>query len=306
LAEALALYQKNLGALLLTCAILIGPVALLKSAAVALILAPTAVAQLSANNMHALSERTAADIRREALEAQRDPKRWQENARDRQREQQKEMEDLSKAWATTGTTVVSGLVAVLLGLLAVIVGIALMYGIAVPLTTGALTILVADRATGGALGPMEAYGLLFRRFGKLMSAVIPAFLFVLLGFCFFVIPGLVLGFLFVFATPVVLLENVGGIEALKRSVDLVKANASQVFVVCLVFALLRFFSSITAHIFIPSSAFFLGSLVQDVILLFLMPVPIIGTVLLYLDIRRQTGNLDDRSLRSGIDGLRTA
>jgi hypothetical protein len=302
LAEAFALYQKNLGALLLTCAILIGPVALLKSAVVTLILAPTAVAQISAAKTQALSQRTAEDFRRQMAEAQRDPKKWQENSR----QEQKEMEDLSKAWATTGTTMVSALVVTLLGLLAAIVGIALMYGIAVPLTTGALTIIVADRATGGNVGPMEAYGLLMRRLGKLLGTVIPAFIFVLIGFCCFVIPGLVLGFLFVFATPVVLLENLGGIAALKRSVTLVKANALQVFVVCLVFALLRFFSTITAHLFIPASAFFLGSLAQDVILLFLLPVPIIGTVLLYLDIRRQTGGLDDRMLRSGIDGLRTS
>jgi hypothetical protein len=124
--------------------------------------------------------------------------------------------------------------------------------------------------------------------------------------CLLVIPGLILGFLFVFVAPVVLLENVGGIAALKRSIDLVKANVAQVLVVCIVFAAIRIASSIIAHLFIPRTAFFVDSLVQDALLMFLLPVPIIGTVLLYLDIRRQADGLDDQGVRAGIEGLRRA
>jgi len=38
--------------------------------------------------------------------------------------------------------------------------------------------------------------------------------------------------------------------------------------------------------------------------MFLMPIPIIGTVLLYLDIRRQADGLDAQGLRAGVDALR--
>ena len=55
-------------------------------------------------------------------------------------------------------------------------------------------------------------------------------------------------------------------------------------------------------IFIPHTAFFLDSLLRDVLMMVLMPIPIVGTVLLYLDIRRQAEG-DERALRAGIDGL---
>jgi hypothetical protein len=302
LTEAFQLYQKNLVTLLLTCAILMVPVSLAKSAALALMLAPTAVVEVAAKNTAELSRQTAEQMQRQLQEAQRDPKKMEQMSHD----QQKQLEELSRSWATTGTAAVGGLVAVLLGLLATLFGIALMYGVAVPLTTGALTIVVADRATGGNAGPGEAYKVLLRRLGKFLSAWIPAFLLILVGLCLLILPGLIIGFLFMFVAPVVLLENVGGIAALKRSVSLVKANVLQVAVVCLVFAGIRIVASLLSSLFVPRTAIFVGSLVQDVLLLFLMPIPIIGTVLLYLDIRRQADGLDAQGVRAGIEGLRRA
>ncbi|MGH7269895.1 MAG: hypothetical protein ACREJ3_05640, partial [Polyangiaceae bacterium] len=283
---------------LLTCAILILPISLAKSAAMALILAPTAVTAVSAHHLENLSQRTATDLQRQMTET--DPAKRAALAQ----QQQKEIADLSSAWAETGTAAVGGLLAMVLGLVAVLVGIALMYGIAIPLVTGALTVIVADRATGGNAGPGQGYAFLFKRFGKLMSAGIPAFFLVCLGFLFLIIPGVVLAFLFVFVTPVVLLEDVGGTAALKRSVALVKANVLQVLVVVLVFAAIRIVAQVMTGILIPSSAFFFDSLAQDVVLMLLLPVPIIGTVLLYLDIRRQADGFDAQRVRAGLDGLR--
>ena len=294
LTEAFQLYQKNLGTLLLTCAILLVPVSLAKSAAMALILAPTVMVDAAASHAQQVSQQAAKDLQRQLQET--DPKKRQELVK----QQQKEMQDLQQAWATTGTAAVGGLMAILLGLFAALIGIAVMYGIAIPLTTGALTIIVADRSTGGNAGPGKAYGKLMRRFGALLSAAIPAFFLVLVGLFFLVIPGLIIGFLFVFVTPVVLLENVGGIAALKRSVALVKANVAQVAIVCLVFAGIRIVASILGGIFVPRSAIFLGSFVQDALLMLTLPIPILGTVLLYLDIRRQTEGLDDRAIQAAL------
>ena len=134
-----------------------------------------------------------------------------------------------------------------------------------------------------------------------MSAAIPAFFLVLIGLCLLIVPGLLLGFFFVFVTPVVLLENVGGIAALKRSAALVKAHIGQVAVVCVVFAAIRFVASIMTSIIIPHSAYFLGSFVQDVLLMLILPIPILGTVILYLDIRRQAEGLDDAGIRAALE-----
>jgi hypothetical protein len=302
LTEAFQLYQKNLFTLLVTCAVLIVPVSLAKSAAIAVMLAPTVAVEVAAKNTAELTRKTSEQIQRELQAAQRDPKKLEQMSRD----QQREFQDLSRAWATTGTAAVGGLMPVLLGLAAMLLGILVLYFIAVPLVTGALTIIVADRATGGNAGPGQAYALLFRRLGKFITAWVPAFFLVLLGLLFLFIPGLIVGFLFLFVAPVVLLENVGGIAALKRSVSLVKANVPQVLIVWLVFVGIKIVTRIMAHLFIPSTAFFFNSLVEDVLLMFLLPVPIIGTVLLYLDIRRQADGLDAQGLRAGIDGLRRA
>jgi hypothetical protein len=302
LTEAFRLYQKHIVTLLLTCAILIVPISLAKSAAMALVLAPTVAVAVTANNTAQLSQQTAAQWQRRLQEAQSDPQKL----RDLRQQEQKDLQDLSRNLAMTGTAAVGGLMAWLLGFLAMLLGIALMYGMAIPLVTGALTIVVADLATGGQIGPGEAYALLLGRLGKFVSAWIPAFFLVLIGLCLLILPGLVVGFLFVFVAPIVLLENVGGIAALKRSVALVKANVLQVAVVCLVFAGIRVVASLMAGFLIPRTAFFIDSLVQDAVLMFLLPVPIIGTVILYLDIRRQADGLDDQGVRAGIDGLRRA
>jgi uncharacterized membrane protein len=295
LTEAFQLYQKHIGVLLLTCAVLLVPISLAKAAALGLILAPTMAVDVAAEHARQVSERTAQDLQRQLKET--DPKKRQELAR----QDQKALQDLQREWAVTGTAAVGGLLAILLGLLAAVVGIVLMYGIAIPLTMGALTVIIADRITGGTAGPGKGFGQVFRRFGKLVSAGIPAFLLVMVGLFLLVIPGLIVGFLFVFVTPVVLLENVGGIAALKRSAALVKANIPQVAVVMLVFAAIRIVTSLTAGLLIPAGAFFVGSLVQDALLMFILPIPILGTVLLYLDIRRQAEGLDERAIRASLD-----
>ena len=124
---------------------------------------------VAASHAQQLSQQTAQDLQRQLQET--DPKKRQQLMKD----QQKEMQDLQQAWAATGTAAVGGLMAILLGLVAALIGIALMYGIAIPLTTGALTVIVADRSTGGTAGPGKAYARLLRRFGALLTAAIPAF-----------------------------------------------------------------------------------------------------------------------------------
>ncbi len=300
LTEAFQLYRQHIVALVVTTAILILPLSVAKSAALAAMLAPTVAAQVAVKNTAALSRQTADQWQRQMQAAAQDPKKWQQMSD----EQRKNLEDLSRNVVTTEKVAVGGMLTWVLGFLAMIFGIAMMYGIAIPLVTGALTILVADRATGGSMGPGDAYKLLLKRLGKLLSAWIPAFFLVMVGLCLLVIPGLIVGFLFTFVAPVVLLEDTGGIAALKRSVTLVKANIPQVAVVCLVFAGIRIVASIITSIFVPHTSFFLDSFIQDALLLFLLPVPIIGTVLLYLDVRKQNDGLNDEGVRAQLEGLR--
>jgi len=296
LAAAFGLYRKNLVALVATCAVLVAPFALVHAAITALLLAPTVAVHATASDRVRVSEAAAERLRRDVEEAQRDPDRAQQL----QRDEQKQLQDLSRAWTATEAAAVGGLAAIALAVLAILVGIAIQYGIAVPLTTAALTVIVADRVVGGTLGPAQAYRKVASRLPALLTAAIPAFLLVLFGLCLLVIPGLVLGLLLVFVTPVVMIENLGGIAALRRSATLVKANVLQVLAVGLVFAAIRLVASIFATAIVPRTALFAESLVQDLLLLFLLPIPIVGTVLVYLDVRRQTEGLDERRIRQAL------
>jgi uncharacterized membrane protein len=298
LGEAFELYRRHIVALLVASAIVLVPLSVVRGVAFAAILAPTVVATAAAQNTIDLSRRATQDWQKEVEQAQGDPKRLQEI----QAAHRKQLEDLSRNVVVSEKAAIGGLLASLIGFAAGAVGLTLLFGIAMPVLTGALTILVADLATGGHMGPWQAYGLLKNRLGKLLSAWIPAFFLIMLGFFLLFIPGLVLGFLFTFVAPVVLLENAGGTAALRRSVQLVTTNLPQVAVLCLVFIGLRIVATV-AGVFVPHLMFFWNSFVPDIFYLFLIPFPIIATVLLYLDVRRQADGLDAQGVRAGIQNL---
>jgi hypothetical protein len=203
-------------------------------------------------------------------------------------------------------TLAGGLSVYLFGLLGTLVTAFFLYGIIVPLTNGALTIAVADRILGGNAEWREVWMLLFRRLGKLLSAVVPAAVVVAIGFVFFVIPGLVLGLLFAFVSPVVLIEGIGGRAALERSTTLVRSDWLRVTLVVLTFGLLRAVAQLVAGALVPHSAIFVSSFFGDLITMVLLPVPVLGMVLLYFDVRRKRDNFTPDHLRADLDALKTA
>ncbi len=199
-----------------------------------------------------------------------------------------------------------GFAVYMLGALGTMVTAFFLYGIIVPLTNGALTIAVADRVLGGNAGWREVWMLLFRRLGMLLSALVPAALVVAFGFVFFVIPGLVLGLLFVFVSPVVLIEGLRGRAALERSTTLVRSDWLRVALVTVTFAVVRGVAQIVANLLVPRGAIFLDSLLSDLVTMVLLPVPVLGMVLLYFDIRRKRESFTPELLRADLESLKTA
>jgi hypothetical protein len=255
LGEAFQLYRAHAKPLLLTCALLFVPAAIINSMARAAILGPTL-----------------------AIAASADP-----------------------AAALAGSLSVY-----MLGLLGTLVTAFFLYGIIVPLTNGALTIAAADRILGGHAEWREVWMLLFRRLGKLLSAVIPAAIVITLGCLFFVIPGLVLALFFTFVSPVVLIEGLGGRAALERSTTLVRSDWLRVALLLMTFAIVRFVAQLVANIFVAPSAIFVGSLLSDLFTMVMLPIPVLGTVLLYFDIRRKRDNFTNDNLRADLDALKGA
>jgi hypothetical protein len=194
----------------------------------------------------------------------------------------------------------------LLGLLGTVVTAFFLYGIIIPLTNGALTIAAADRILGGRAEWREIWMLLFRRLGKLLSAVVPAAIVITIGCVFFIIPGLVLALLFTFVSPVVLIEGLGGRAALERSTTLVRSDWLRVALVLVSFAIMRFVAQMLANAFVPSTALFFGSLLGDLFTMVMLPIPVLGTVLLYFDIRRKRESFTDDNLRADLEALKGA
>ncbi|HSS40183.1 MAG TPA: hypothetical protein VLT58_15555 [Polyangia bacterium] len=256
LVEAFRLYRAHAKPLLLTCALLFVPAAIVNSLARAAILGPTI-----------------------ALARTGDP----------------------ATVAMAGTFWVY-----MLGLAGTLVTGFFLYGIIVPLTNGALTIAVADRILGGNAGWREVWMLLFRRLGLLLSAVIPAAIVVAIGCVFFLIPGLVCALFFAFVSPVVLIEGIGGRAALERSTALVSSDWLRVALVLLSFALVRGLAQVLGTALVAPGSIFFGSLLSDLVTMVLLPIPVLGAVLLYFDIRRKRDNFTPDNLRTDLDALKSS
>lgn len=305
LKRAFELYRVHGRTLLLTCALLFVPASLAKSLALAWIEAPLvdvagSVMTETAGDVERLS-RAESDLR-DALAHKADPatlgqlRQAQENA----------SAALARHGLHAATSAVSGFGRLCLGLLATFVTSFLLYGVILPLTQGALTVAVADRLRGGDARPREIWMLLLRRLGTLLPTVLLSGVLVAVGFLFFVIPGLVLAFLFAFVSPVVLIERRSGFEALKRSRDLVRGDWLRVALVLVAFGIVRWFAQMLASLIVPLGAPFVGSLLGDLVTLVLMPVPVLGLVLVYDDIRRRREGTYDDSLAAELAALKNA
>jgi hypothetical protein len=254
LVEAFRLYRAHAKPLLLTCAVLFVPAAIVNSLARSVILGPT-VAMLQSS-------------------------------------------DPAVAGGTLGMHV--------LGVVGSLVTAFFLYGIVMPLTNGALTIAVADRVLGGNAGWREVWMLLFRRLGLLLTAVIPAAIVIAVGLAFFVIPGMVFALLFAFVSPVVLIEGIGGRAALERSTTLVRSDWLRVALVLIAFAVVRAVAQVIGTALVAPGSIFFGSLLCDLVTMVLLPVPVLGAVLLYLDIRRRKDNFTPDHLRSDLESLKSS
>jgi hypothetical protein len=288
LTEAFELYKKNVVLLIVTAAIAMGPVYVVKDAIMAAALAPVAMAGLEADNqqledlekqMKRAQARGASPAEIQALAAQ-------------------QME-VALGSAKKGAGVLAGLGIMLLGLLVTIPLIVL----AMYLAQAALTVVVADRARAGTMGWQQAWGIVLQNLGALVLTAVMVVIGVAVGLLFCVLPGLIFSLLAALTVPVVLLEKKNGAGAIRRSVELVRADWVRVIVVLIVFGILQAVASWVGGLIIPSSAYFLHILLGDLISIAVLPIPIIGLVLLYQDIARTKLSVPEGQLQAQRDAL---
>jgi hypothetical protein len=301
LSEAFQLYRKHWRSLLFTCALLFVPASFVNSCAVSAILGPTVSAHAfaEASAEQALKVEATGHALREAYAHHADAATIT-----RLKEANRAALDEFGRITVDAAGGVREFGLFLLRMLGTMMTAFFLYGIIVPLTNGALTIAVADRVLGGNAEAREVWMLLFRRLRKLLTAVIPAAIFVALGIVMFVIPGLVLALFFAFVSPVVLIEGLGGREALRRSTDLVRSDWLRVALVVTTFGVIRALATMIAHLVVPRGAIFFDAFIADLITLVGMPIPVLGAVLLYFDVRRKHERFTENTLRAELAGLR--
>jgi len=295
LVEAFQLYRAHARPMLLICALIFVPATLAKSCVMSAILAPQ-LASGSPAHMAELARGAEASGRALADAYARNADAG--TIARLQHENQAKLEEIARIASGPGRF------AWLLGVLATLVS-ALAFGVAVPLISGAVTIAVADRVTGGGSGWVETWMLTAGRAGPLLSAIVPAAGLIAIGLVLWVIPGLAVAFCFALLAQVVVVEKLSGAAALRRSVELVGADWLRVALLLAAFAAVTWAARLLADLVIPDAAIFMTHLVGDLLTLVIMPLPLITAALLYLDVRRRRDGFGDENLRAVLASLRS-
>jgi hypothetical protein len=306
LKEAFGLYRKHARAFLITAAALFVPGSFISSCALSATLGPlTQHAASFEESTQRVAERSQELSKRMEAQAKRggalDPKVLAELAKENERNWQ----EMGKAGGNLAT-LLERILTIVLSLVAWLLFAVILYCLVLPLTQGALTIAVADRLQGGTGTWRAHWAVLLRHKGPLLSALVPAAFLGLLGSFFFVLPGMLIGFFFSFVSPVVLIEGLTGKAALKRSYALVRSDWLRVALVMASFVVLNLVAHAVALFIVPKGAIFLKVFLGDLISLLMMPVPIILSALLYLDIRRISDGVSREKLAEELSALRLA
>ncbi|HEX9578430.1 MAG TPA: hypothetical protein VF993_11800 [Myxococcales bacterium] len=290
LGEAFELYKKNAVLLIVTAAVAMGPVYVVKDAIMAAALAPMATTGLEADTDR------MKDLQKQMEQAQArgaSPAEIQSIAAQQM--------EVALGSAKKGLGVLAGIGLMLLGLLLTIPFMIL----AVYLAQAALTVLVADRARAGTMGWQEAWQVVLANLGSLVVTSLMVMIGVAVGLVFCILPGLVFSLFAALTIPVLLLEKKSGTTAIRRSVELVKADWLRVVVVLVIFGILQAITSWVGGLIVPSRFYFLHMLVGDLVSIAVLPIPIIGLVLLYQDIARAKLNVPEETLAAQRAGLLT-
>jgi hypothetical protein len=304
LVEAWRLYRANARALLFTCAVLFVPASLVKSCALSAIMAPGTSAAAAVAAAHAVPDGDLDAANRALQDAYQRHADAATLAR-LKAEQARVREDVERRHQLAGGEAMGSFILFVLGIVGSLVT-SFVYAVSVPLTQGALTIAVADLVAGGRGAWREVWALLFRRLAPLLTAVIPAAIVTAFAFACFRALGLVAGLLFAFAAPVVLFEGRRGGAALRRSVDLATSDWLRVALMIVALGALRWLADEIAGLLVPRWAPLVSSFVGDLVLMVFLPLPVLGMVLLYFDIRRRRDDLTDERLRASLEALKAA
>jgi hypothetical protein len=272
LGDAFELYRGHAKAFLAAAAIALVPIYVVH--------AGLAAALLPSRSYTADVDARVARMQRRSEELQRRAQSGTLTPEETARVQEEIMRDVGAAMGQAGSTLAGlGLFLLSMVLLIPLSVLGAFFG------TAALIPLIEDRTHGGSLTPADAWAQVGTRAVPLVLTAVMATAAVLVGLFLLVVPGIVLGFLFAFSSPVVMIEGASGVAALKRSARLVMSNWLPTALVLLALALLSAVASWIGGLFVPERFLFLHTLVRDAVSLVVFPLPVIGLVLLFHEAR---------------------
>jgi hypothetical protein len=291
---AFELYKKHFVALVITCGIAIVPIGLISAAlqrAAAPSPATTAALEGRSNALKAKSRQLRELQGRMTQGSEAEQRAAHEQAQQLQREitadTQAMMNDAGGLLASVGASLI--FVLLLLPLQA----------IAAWLAQGALIPITGDRALGGQMEPGKSWSLTLAKLGPLLITSILGAIAVGVGTLLCLIPGLVLAFLFSFSSPVVMLEDKSGVDALKRSAQLVKDHWLPVVVIDVVFGVLI---GLAGWVVGRVTGVVAGTYLHPIVTAVLFPLPMVALLHLYLDLRRVDEGVNEADLRAKMVG----
>lgn len=189
----------------------------------------------------------------------------------------------------------------------------LVYAVAVPLAQGALIWAVSRRYLGRSISVGQAYAEVIQRFWQILLVILVTGAATMVGAMMCLIPGLILGVMLSFAVPEVVLNDRPAFEAIGESWDLARYDFWKVLSTLIVLSLLvaivaqALAAPLTLGVFALSSVVdeFLiqavGQTLKVIVQAVLQPVAIIGTILLYYDLRIRRDGFDLQLLAASIE-----
>ncbi len=189
----------------------------------------------------------------------------------------------------------------------------LLFSVAMPLATGALTRAVGSRYLNEAVSLGGCYKHILGMFWRYLLTVLLSGLVIVIGFMLLVVPGIVFSIWFIFTSSVVVLEGLGGTSAMGRSRELARGNAGKIILLAVLIWILSWLLGVGVEALnglIVSGmedsrvmAALVSQVIQQGVNLVVAPFFSIAWVLLYYDIRIRKEGFDlevlARSLGSG-------
>jgi len=274
LKEAYLLYRANVLLFLAIAAVLYVPAALISGCSHSVFFSPVRQAEESAAKLNDIAKKMGQSG----------------SFRDSQSAARSLVEIQAETLRSTGA-VMSNFLATVLQLLVTMIVVLFVFGLAQPITQGAMIYAVAARKKHRKITWHEAWM-------KVLPSIVPLVLtsllvgfFVGVGTLFLIVPGVIVGFLCAFVSPVVILEKLQFLAAIKRSVQLVASDWLRVAVVLIVLLAMNYASGLLTGLVFSNFTFAYG-FSNTILSMLVIPFPVVAGVLLYFDLRLKRDKVD--------------